>query len=346
MDQPETPSQTDPSEEAVETTDEVVDTPDQTVDTPEETAETTEDVRSEDAPAAGTPEEDAAAGAADERREAYSSPGDEGEAEDTDGSAGDKPSDQDTQPDPAETAAVVEAILFATSRAISISKIQQVAELPNRRVVKDAILALNERYDRIGSAFRIESIAGGYQVLTREEYDDVVSRLFKVKSDSKLSSAAMETLSIIAYRQPIMRADIEAIRGVSSGEMVRKLMEKNLVKIVGRAEVLGRPMLYGTTTFFLEAFGLSSIEDLPRVDELRPRPEPITKDQTDSAADNEEDGDPSAEATAASHESGESEAACGDEPNPGGGGEDRADQPSGDGETEPPVEDASGDEEE
>ncbi|MFP4139579.1 MAG: SMC-Scp complex subunit ScpB [Phycisphaerae bacterium] len=274
MNQPDTPSQTEQTDEAVETTDQSVQTPAEQVDTASSAVDTAEDQ---------TP---AAQGdlSADER--------DHDEADKTPA-----PPAEESTVDLVEAAAVVEAILFATSRAISISKIQHVAELPNRGVVKDAIRTLNQRYDEMGCAFRIESIAGGFQVLTREEYDDVVSRLFKVKSDSKLSSAAMETLSIIAYRQPIMRADIEAIRGVSSGEMVRKLMEKNLVKIVGRAEVLGRPMLYGTTTFFLEAFGLSSIEDLPRVDELRPRPEPITKEQNDEDTDDAET-DESEESTA------------------------------------------------
>jgi len=97
----------------------------------------------------------------------------------------------------------------------------------------------------------------------------VIGRLFKNKSDSKLSQAAMETLAIVAYRQPILRADIEAVRGVASGEMLRSLMDKNLVKIVGRAEVLGRPMLYGTTRQFLEVFGLNGIDDLPNVEALR-----------------------------------------------------------------------------
>ncbi len=268
MNQPDTPSQTEQTDEAAETTDQGVQTPAEQVD-----AASSADTAEDQTPAAqGDPSTD------------EQDPDDAGETPPA-------PQEEATV-DPVEAAAVVEAILFATSRAISISKIQHVAELPNRGVVKDAIQTLNQRYDEMGCAFRIESIAGGFQVLTREEYNDVVSRLFKVKSDSKLSSAAMETLSIIAYRQPIMRADIEAIRGVSSGEMVRKLMEKNLVKIVGRAEVLGRPMLYGTTTFFLEAFGLSSIEDLPRVDELRPRPEPITKEQNDDDADDGETADP------------------------------------------------------
>jgi len=169
----------------------------------------------------------------------------------------------------AEIAATVEAILFATDSPLSAAKIAVLAELPGRGQVKKAVAQLNERYDRMGCAFCIEPIAGGYQMLTRPQYHDVVVRLFKNKSDSRLSQAAMETLAIVAYRQPILRADIEAVRGVASGEILRGLMEKNLVKIVGRAEVLGRPMLYGTARHFLEVFGLNSIDDLPNVEALR-----------------------------------------------------------------------------
>lgn len=168
-----------------------------------------------------------------------------------------------------EIAATVEAILFATDSPLSAAKIALVGELPGRGQVKQAVAQLNERYDRMGCAFCIEPIAGGYQMLTKPEYHDVIARLFKNKSDSRLSQAAMETLAIVAYRQPILRADIEAVRGVASGEMLRGLMDKNLVKIIGRAEVLGRPMLYGTTRQFLEVFGLNGIDDLPNVESLR-----------------------------------------------------------------------------
>lgn len=168
-----------------------------------------------------------------------------------------------------EVLAIVEAVLFSTDTPLSPAKVAQVAELPNRRVVKAAVTMLNERYEQMGCTFRVESIAGGYQMMSMPEYHDVVSRLFKARSDSRLSQAAMETLAVVAYRQPVLRADIEAIRGVASGEVLRGLMEKQLVKIVGRAEVLGRPMLYGTTKRFLEIFGLSDLKDLPKVEELR-----------------------------------------------------------------------------
>jgi len=171
--------------------------------------------------------------------------------------------------DEVEIAATVEAILFSTDSPISPAKIAQIAELPGRREVRKAIQQLNARYEKTGCAFRIEPIAGGYQMLTLPEYNDVVGRLFKARSDSRLSQAAMETLAIVAYRQPVLRADIEAIRGVACGEVLRNLMGKDMVAIVGRAEVLGRPMLYGTTKRFLDVFGLSSLKDLPNVEELR-----------------------------------------------------------------------------
>ena len=191
---------------------------------------------------------------------------DVGDADDADDSGASAPADAAAD---REIAATVEAILFAADSPLSAAKIALLAELPSRGQVKKAVAHLNERYGRMGCAFSIEPIAGGYQMLTRPQYHDVIARLFKNKSDSKLSQAAMETLAIVAYRQPILRADIEAVRGVASGEMLRGLMDKNLVKIVGRAEVLGRPMLYGTTRRFLEVFGLNGIEDLPNVEALR-----------------------------------------------------------------------------
>lgn len=168
-----------------------------------------------------------------------------------------------------EAAAAIEAILFSTDSPMPATKILQVAELPSMKYVRQSVKLLNERYEQINATFRIETVASGYQMLTLSTYHDILDRLFKVRSDSKLSATAMETLAIVAYRQPILRADIEAIRGVACGEVLRKLMEKQLIKIVGRAEVLGRPMLYGTTRRFLEIFGLASLDDLPRVEELR-----------------------------------------------------------------------------
>jgi len=171
--------------------------------------------------------------------------------------------------DAAETAATVEAILFTSDSPLSAARIAEVAALSGQRAVKDAVALLNARSQRDGAAFRIEAIAGGYQMLTLPAYRDVIARLMRDRSESRLSQAAMETLAIVAYRQPILRADIESIRGVACGEVLRGLLERQLIRITGRAEVLGRPMLYGTTRRFLETFGLGGLDDLPKVEELR-----------------------------------------------------------------------------
>jgi segregation and condensation protein B len=109
-------------------------------------------------------------------------------------------------------------------------------------------------------------------MLTLSCYNSWLKKLIRVRDDSKLSAAALETLAIIAYKQPVIRADVEAIRGVAAGEIIRSLIYKGLVKIVGRAEVLGRPMLYGTTKKFLQTFGLDSLKDMPKVEELKKPP--------------------------------------------------------------------------
>ena len=138
--------------------------------------------------------------------------------------------------------------------------------------IRTAVAALNEAYEEAGRSFRIERVAGGLQVLTLPQFAGDIARLKGVRQQSKLSQAALETLAIIAYRQPILRADLESIRGVACGEVLRGLMDRRLARIAGRAEVVGRPMLYGTTREFLEVFGLANLDDLPQAKELRPTP--------------------------------------------------------------------------
>lgn len=163
---------------------------------------------------------------------------------------------------------VVEAVLFASDEPLSDARLAGIVEV-NVKQVRQYIQNLNDKYEANNNAFRIEQIASGYQMLTLSTYNHWLQKLLRVRSEGKLSPAALETLAIIAYKQPVMRADIEAIRGVAVGEVIRSLMSKGLVKIVGRAEVLGRPMLYGTTKKFLEIFGLNSLKDLPKVEELK-----------------------------------------------------------------------------
>lgn len=134
--------------------------------------------------------------------------------------------------------------------------------------IEDAVEKLNAAYEAGGRAFRIEQVAGGYRLMTLPEYAQAIAAFHRERAASRLSKAAVETLAIVAYRQPITRAQLEAIRGVGCGEVLRSMMDRRLVTIKGRAEELGRPILYGTTREFLDAFGLASLKDLPTVSEL------------------------------------------------------------------------------
>jgi segregation and condensation protein B len=159
---------------------------------------------------------------------------------------------------------LLEALLMSTHHPLTANRLADLMDLPAAKPIRGGIKALNEIYEQSDRSFRIEQVAGGYQLLTLPEFGDALNKLHQREVDSKLTKAALETLAIIAYKQPILRADIEAIRGVACGETIRSLMEKHLVKIAGRAEVPGRPILYGTTKRFLELFGLNSLKDLPK----------------------------------------------------------------------------------
>jgi segregation and condensation protein B len=152
---------------------------------------------------------------------------------------------------------------------LSVAKLVEIAEAGSVKTVREAVKGLNKKYRAGGFTFRIEELAGGYQMMTLSCFNPWLSKLIKVRSDNKLTPAQLETLAIVAYKQPIIRADVEAIRGVACGEIIRNLMYKGMVKIVGRAEILGRPMLYGTTKKFLDVFGLADLKDLPKVEELK-----------------------------------------------------------------------------
>ena len=173
------------------------------------------------------------------------------------------------------TESIIEAILFSTDQSVSAGKIAGIVGKVTPKQVRQAVEDLNSRYKQCGCAFRIDLIAGGYQMLTLSEYNPYLEHLHKVRGESRLSRAALETLAIVAYKQPATRATIEAIRGVACGEVLRSLMDKGLIKVVGRAEELGRPMLYGSTRKFLEVFGLNTLDQLPQVEELAPPQEDL-----------------------------------------------------------------------
>jgi segregation and condensation protein B len=159
---------------------------------------------------------------------------------------------------------VLEALLFSTHHPLTAGKLAELLDLDSTKAIKRGVKQLNEQYAQSNRTFRVEQVAGGYQLLTLPEYGDYLKKMLRSEADTKLTKAALETLAIIAYKQPMLRVDVEAIRGVACGETIRSLMEKHLVKIVGRAEVPGRPILYGTTKRFLELFGLNSLKDLPQ----------------------------------------------------------------------------------
>ena len=165
--------------------------------------------------------------------------------------------------------ALLEAVLLIADEPLPIRKLVQVVGSTDGNIIRRLLKKLQEHYEQDGSAFELEELAGGFQLMTRPAYHRWLTSLHRSQQELKLSPAARETLAIVAYRQPFTRADIEAIRGVHCGETLRLLMEKGVVKIVGRDDSLGRPVLYGTTKKFLQVFGLKSLKDLPQVGDLR-----------------------------------------------------------------------------
>ncbi|MCE9608035.1 MAG: SMC-Scp complex subunit ScpB [Planctomycetia bacterium] len=163
----------------------------------------------------------------------------------------------------------VEAVLFLADEPLNTRKISQLANLADGTEARTLIRRLNDFYDRQGTAFRAEEAAGGFQLLTRRKFAGWLRRLVRTHVEARLSAPALETLAVAAYRQPVTRLEVESIRGVQCDEMLRQLMDRDLVKIVGRSDDLGRPFLYGTTKRFLRFFGLRHLDDLPRATELR-----------------------------------------------------------------------------
>jgi segregation and condensation protein B len=163
---------------------------------------------------------------------------------------------------------ILEAVLFASDSPVEFSRLLGIIESPSQRDLKDMVETLNREYETEGRTFRIMEVAGGYQFETLPQYGQYVERLYRSKGRQKLSRAALETLAIVAYKQPVSRVEIDALRGVDSDASVRTLQSRELIEVVGRSEALGKPLLYGTTKEFLRYFGLSDIKALPGADEL------------------------------------------------------------------------------
>ena len=163
----------------------------------------------------------------------------------------------------------LEAVLFVGDEPLSIKRLVQLATLADTDEAQELIDRLNSAYDASGSTFRVERVATGLRLLTRREFVFWLDKLHQRQAALKLTPPMLETLAIVAYRQPLTRADLEAVRGVQSAEMLKQLMERELVRIAGEDDSLGRPFLYETTRKFLEVYGVQSLEDLPMADRLR-----------------------------------------------------------------------------
>jgi segregation and condensation protein B len=165
-------------------------------------------------------------------------------------------------------AKLLEAALFASARPIPTDQLAQLDPSASAAAVQGALDEVRAHYDQEGHGVELMEVGGGWQILTRAEYTEAIERAQLAARPQRLSSAALETLAIIAYRQPIGRAEIEQIRGVGVGAILKSLHERGLIDVLGRGEGLGRPLHYGTTAGFLEQFALRHLEELPRADEL------------------------------------------------------------------------------
>jgi len=187
----------------------------------------------------------------------------------------------------APLAQLIEAALFSANRPITVEELQTLDAEAALADVRTALDELREHYDFDGHAVEVVELAGGYQILSRRAFAEAIERAQIAVRTPRLTTAAMETLAVICYRQPVGRAEIEEIRGVSAGGVLRSLQERGMIEVVGRSEALGRPLLYGTTPLFLELLGLRDLGELPRTEEfsvaLQPH-KPETADSEDAAA--------------------------------------------------------------
>jgi segregation and condensation protein B len=180
-----------------------------------------------------------------------------------------------------ELTAVVEALLFVSGEPMSLEKLADVFEGTDPDRIREALDRLRQNYDAAGRGLQIVEVGGGYEIATRSDCAPWIKALEKIKTATRLSRSGLETLAIVAYKQPVTRGEIEAIRGVDSAGVLKTLLERRIVKIVGRREGLGRPMLYGTTREFLQYFGLKDLSELPALKEFKevaetlPEPEPV-----------------------------------------------------------------------
>ncbi len=171
--------------------------------------------------------------------------------------------------DPQRAKQVIEALLFASSKPTSVSELRKVLRGLTPKQIENAVEELKLEYDQQGRSFQVVEIAGGYEIVTRKEFAPWILKVELQKKARQATQSALETLAILAYKQPVTRAEVEDLRGVDVSGVITTLMERGLIKITGRKEVPGRPFLYGTTDKFLEHFGLKSLQDLPSIEEIK-----------------------------------------------------------------------------
>jgi segregation and condensation protein B len=162
---------------------------------------------------------------------------------------------------------IIEALLFSHPSSLTIAQIKKITGIQDTREIRVLLDELNQFYQKHDRAFRVYHVAGGFQLRTISHFQEWIRKADAIKP-TKLSPSVLETLAIVAYQQPITRAEIEAIRTVDCSYSIRSLLDRNLIKITGRSDVLGRPMLYGTTKYFLEIFSLKKLDDLPRLEDF------------------------------------------------------------------------------
>lgn len=163
---------------------------------------------------------------------------------------------------------IIEAMFFVSDKPLFVNEIKGVLEEFDGQAIKDIITELTKEYEDMSRSFRIKEIAGGYQIVTDPSLAPWLKKLYKTSGADRLTGPSLETLAIIAYKQPVTKPEIEAIRGVNVDGVLKTVIEKNLVRIAGRRETVGRPILYGTTPEFLQYFGLNSLKELPNLEEF------------------------------------------------------------------------------
>ncbi len=171
--------------------------------------------------------------------------------------------------DPGETKNIIETLLFASSKPLSILQIKEVLDKAEVQIIRQAVVKLQEEYKGDGRNFQIIEVGGGFRITTLPRFAPWLKKLFSSQKKNTISRPALETLAIIAYKQPITRAEIGVIRGVNTEGVIYSLLERKLIQVVGRKPVPGRPLIYRTTNRFLDSFGLKALADLPEIEELK-----------------------------------------------------------------------------